>query len=49
VWDLYAPPQHVDLAHAAWWASEAILAALGGDPCKILQAKFAEFYFYEFG
>jgi hypothetical protein len=26
--DLYAPPQHVDLAHAAWWASEAILTPL---------------------
>ena len=28
--DLYAPPQHVDPLHSAWWASEAILAALGG-------------------
>jgi hypothetical protein len=27
---LYAPPQHVDLAHVAWWASEAILAPLSG-------------------
>ena len=28
--DLYAPPQHVDPSWSAWWASEAILAALGG-------------------
>src|SRR5215213_8828672 len=28
--DLYAPPQHVDPLHSAWWASEAILTALGG-------------------
>jgi hypothetical protein len=28
--DLYAPPQHVGPAHAAWVASEGILAPLGG-------------------
>jgi hypothetical protein len=28
--DLYAPPQQVGPAHAAWVASEGILAPLGG-------------------
>jgi hypothetical protein len=40
-WDLYAPPQHVVPSHAAWVASEAILASLGGrsmhDPASELR------------
>src|SRR5918995_6532078 len=39
--DLYAPPQYVDLAHAAWWAQEAILTPLRGrsmqDPANELR------------
>src|SRR5215216_2444204 len=39
--DLYAPPQHVDPLHSAWWASEAILTALSGrnmqDPASELR------------
>ena len=39
--DLYAPPQHVDPLHSAWWASEAILTALRGrnmqDPASELR------------
>src|SRR5215211_4242777 len=39
--DLYAPPRHVDLAHAAWRTLVAIVAALGGrsmhDPANELR------------
>jgi hypothetical protein len=36
----------VDLRRAAWWTSEAILAAQEGGSCTILQAKFAESTFH---
>jgi hypothetical protein len=39
---LYPAPQHVGLTHAAWWPAEAILGALRGDLCKILQTDFHE-------
>ena len=43
--DLYAAPQHVGFTHAAWRASEPILAPLGGDLCRILHPNFREFPF----
>jgi hypothetical protein len=42
---LHAPPQYVDPSHAACRPSEAILAALRGDLCKILQKDFREYLF----
>jgi hypothetical protein len=52
----YSPPQifmhhhymylHVDLPHAAWWASDTILTPLRGDLCTILHPTFAEFPFH---
>jgi hypothetical protein len=46
---LYPAPQHVVPTHAALVTLEAILAALAGDLCKILQANFGEFPFHALG
>jgi hypothetical protein len=45
----YAPLQHVDLAHAARVASEAILTALTVNLCTIVQANFGELTFHALG
>jgi hypothetical protein len=39
---IYPAPQHVDSSHAAWRVSDAVLAELRGDLCRILHLDFRE-------
>ena len=44
---IHPAPQHVEiLSHAAWRASEAILAGLKGDLCRIVHPNFGEYPFH---